>query len=632
MKLPSVKSLLQESWITFKRFHSTIIIAVVGTIVSFYVIGFDYKEIEDKKYLINIIHTCILGIPLFISIILFCERIKFKIIVNIIIRFIAVALLIGYYIYLPKEILQIHIIRSILIWLGLYFLVVFAPFIGKNELNGFWQFNKSLFLRGFVTFLYSLVLLGGLSLAMGSIDILFGVDIKAEWYWRLYVLIGGIFSVWFFLAGLPKNYEELQLSESYPKGLKIFSQYILVPLITIYLVILYVYAIKIIIEWEWPIGWVSSLIISASCTGILALLMVYPVQNINANKWIKTYFKLFYWALLPLVVLLFLAIWRRISEYGVTENRYFILVFAFWLAGISIFLLINKLRNIKIIPITLCIIALLSSFGPWGTFNISLKSQMSRLENLLTKNNILINGKVRQLADKEIPFKDNQDICSIVEYVCNVHGEQILQPLFKENFDSIFIDSLYLNKPTKIIELIGIEYISRWQKEEYYQKYFYYSAYTYDEKISLDIKDYDYYLNYNGSYYTYPDNVRIDTAFTKTYSINEGDLKISYSTRDVNLTFSLNDTINLSYDLKSFINNIHKRYPVDTYKIPPDSLTIDAEINKLKLKICFSRLDGNFIKTKTNGETRIKINEIQANVFIGFKKEGKLKTELTETP
>ena len=46
---------------------------------------------------------------------------------------------------------------------------------------------------------------------------------------RLWIVIAGVFETWFFLAGVPKNLEELDESDDYPKGLKIFTQYVLLP-------------------------------------------------------------------------------------------------------------------------------------------------------------------------------------------------------------------------------------------------------------------------------------------------------------------------------------------------------------------------------------------------------------------
>ncbi len=618
MKLPSIKILLKGGLDTFLRFPFAIITAIAGTIISIYVIDLDYKEIKEYQYLVNIIHTCIIGLALFISITLFSEQKQLKELIKYVLRLTGVALLAGYYYYLPEDILLVHIIRAILIGLGLHCLVAFAGFIKKGRLNGFWQFNKELFIRLLTALLYTGVLYGGLSLAMVAIDQLLGVEIDDKYYFKLWVVMAGVFNIWFFLAGVPKDFKKLEASDDYPKGLKIFTQYVLIPLVTIYVLILYIYVIKIIIDWEWPVGWVSYLVLSFSITGIFALLLVYPIQNIITNKWIRTYSKWFYWALFPLIVLLFLAVWRRVSEYGFTENRYFVLILAFWLAGISIYLLINNLKNIKIIPISLCLIAFLSSFGPWGAFSISKESQLKRLENVLSENNILINGKIQKVVKKKISFNDIRDISSIVEYLSDIHGYKTLQPFYKENLDTIFFDSLYLHKPTELVSLIGLEYINKWQRrqDEYYEEHFYYYMDFYNQQNVFNIKDYKYFFNYSNYFYNYDDIE--DTIYTNSYKVQEGDLKVIYSPDDISLNLTMNDSMDLHFNLKPLITTLGEKYPTynSANNISLDDMTLEAENNNMKVKIYFIRLNGN----RSKDDNKVSVTDLQAVFLIKIKK------------
>ncbi|MBK9320884.1 MAG: DUF4153 domain-containing protein [Bacteroidetes bacterium] len=116
------------------------------------------------------------------------------------------------------------------------------------------------------------------------------------------------------------RFSRLEKENDYPNGLRIFTQFVLLPLVTIYLGILYVYELKILITMNWPRGWVSYLVIGFSTAGILALLLVWPLRNDDRYKWVKTFTRLFYIALLPLIALLFFSIYIRVKEYGITET------------------------------------------------------------------------------------------------------------------------------------------------------------------------------------------------------------------------------------------------------------------------------------------------------------------------
>jgi len=120
---------------------------------------------------------------------------------------------------------------------------------------------------------------------------------------------------------VPRDLAHLESVTEYPKGLKVFAQYVLFPLVMVYLVILYVYMGKIIIAWDWPQGWVSKLILGFSGAGLFSLLLLHPVTGREENVWIRTAARWYYVILIPLLVMLFFAVWRRVSEYGVTPGR-----------------------------------------------------------------------------------------------------------------------------------------------------------------------------------------------------------------------------------------------------------------------------------------------------------------------
>ena len=158
-------------------------------------------------------------------------------------------------------------------------------------MEAFWEFNKTLFLRILISALYTAVLYIGLVVAMAAIDQLLEIDIDDDRYLQLFIFQVGIFNTWFFLSGIPKFNNTSELEIEYPKPLKVFVQYVLIPLVTVYIAILYVYTGKIIIQWELPNGWVSYLVLSFSIAGILSLLLLFPIRNQKENTWIRIYSK-----------------------------------------------------------------------------------------------------------------------------------------------------------------------------------------------------------------------------------------------------------------------------------------------------------------------------------------------------
>ncbi len=398
IKLPSLQSLFVESIHTIKRFPLSLLASVVATFLAIYLTHCDFEKLQNVNTPGKVIMCCSLGLNLFLAAELFSKSKNHIFLKRLLLQLLLLILIVCYYFILPdfKNFGLEDGIRFALFAIGLHLLVSFAPFISARHTNGFWQFNKSLFLRFLTACLYTSVLYMGLALALLAIDKLFKVEINGDYYADLWWFLAGIFNTWFFLAGVPKQTQALEDNIDYPKGLKIFTQFVLLPLVSVYLFILYAYGAKIAVAMELPRGWVSYLVVGFSVVGILSLLLIWPIQEREENSWIKIFSRWFYRALYPLIILLGLAIFKRISQYGITENRYFILILALWLAIVATYFLLSKTKNIKVIPISLCIIAFLSSFGPWGAFSVSERSQINRLEELVSNEKLLINGKIKK--------------------------------------------------------------------------------------------------------------------------------------------------------------------------------------------------------------------------------------------
>src|SRR5690606_4789452 len=219
-------------------------------------------------------------------------------------------------------------IRIALALLAGHVLLSFSICSDRLPVLHFWHFNKALFLRFLTGILFSVILYAGISIALLSIQTLFDFRFNGELFFRLFILVSVCFNSIFFLAGIPalpsSNTSAPTLETNYPKILKIFTQYVLIPLLTIYFGILIVYELKIALSFELPKGTVSYLVLGYSGFGILSYLLIYPLKDGEGNEWIRYFSKLFFWLMVPLLILLFIAIGVRVSDYGLTEKRYLI--------------------------------------------------------------------------------------------------------------------------------------------------------------------------------------------------------------------------------------------------------------------------------------------------------------------
>ncbi|TDQ11726.1 DUF4153 domain-containing protein [Pedobacter metabolipauper] len=509
MKLPSIQQLYSGFINVTNRFPLQLICSITATLCwCLYIFLSDGGRGINEDLMDNLIKGILisnLSLALLLALDLYAEVNKFTRGKKWGLRLAGLAIgILLFFILSPADHIS-DVYRIALLAFAFHLLIAFAPFAGKNNIGGFWQFNKILFLRFLTSALYSAVLYAGLAIALTAIRGLFNVDIEWRTYMVLFAVITAGFNTIFFLAGVPADLHLLSEDHSYPKGLKIFTQFVLIPLMTIYLAILLVYEVKIIVFWELPKGLVSSLILGYAVFGILSLLLVHPIKETEGNNWIKLFSRFFYFMMTPLIILLILAIWKRVSHYGITESRYILIILALWLAGIMVYFLMSKKDNIKVIPISLCILALLAVYGPQSAFSVSKYSQLYRLKKIISSKNAS--------DQKEGPF--------IIRYLITAHGLETLQPFTTRNLreidnkiDQKSVDS-YVQKQMKIDTALSILKV----KEEKGSGSITMTFINEGNEV-LKVSGYDYLIELNT--YPQPKELKIGGSIIKTDSNRNG--------------------------------------------------------------------------------------------------------------
>jgi hypothetical protein len=432
MKLPSIQALVDATRATARRFPMVLLAAVVAAAAGV-VATFDGV---DEEIWLRIFGVAAMGIPYYLAVGLLAERRGWTFLASAVTWVLGAVLLVSFYLSWLNWSEPVAVGRYMQVSVGLHLLVAVLPFVGVTEHRGFWQFNHDLLLRFLTAAVYSAVLYGGLAIALVAVDNLFGLEVAEVTYLRLWIVIAFLFNTWFFLGGVPGNLAALDQVADYPKGLKIFTQYMLIPIVVVYLVILTTYLGKVLVTTVWPSGWIGWLVSSVAAVGIFSLLLVHPITEWVENRWIRTYARGFYIALLPAIVMLWLAIWKRIEQYGVTEPRYFLAVLSIWLAGIAVYYAVRRSRSIKIIPASLCVAAFVTFAGPWSAYRVSESSQVRRLEGLLTRNEILREGQL-QRAGAPVSFDDGKEISAILRYLISTHGTGALEGWFDGSLASV---------------------------------------------------------------------------------------------------------------------------------------------------------------------------------------------------
>lgn len=607
MKLPSIDYLYQNAKSSLLRFPLTIFAALLAVIFAIYLTEYN-EEIDNFFPYINFMLTAALGIPLFFCVTIFNEKFGYSLGFRILLQMLAIIVLVAIYLSLPDSKLTnnstLPYIRYTVFNITFHLLVSYIPYLKNRNLNGFWNYNKTLFIRFLTSVLYAGFLFTGIATAMGSINLLFDVDFAAETYFQIYIVIIGLFNTWFFVSGIPDDLDQLEEVKTYPKGLKIFSQYILIPILIIYLIILYSYTTKILITWDWPRGIVSYLIVYISTLGIFTLLLVYPYSLSKENNWINKFSSVYYFLLMPLIGVLFFAIGLRIGDYGITINRYIIVLLGIWLSLVSLYFSFQK-KNIKFIPISLSVMLLLMSFGPWSMFSVSEKSQSLRLINILKEHQIIIDNKIQNEVIWEVSalpeFNSNNlrsnknllsdslnnEVKSILDYLDNHHGFSSIRHLYSQNIDSLIkvsLDSIkYISEAKIYMQSFGLDYYHKNTNANNSTNYYYYRI---PNNAVKNVAAYDYYFSFYDSMSAYDKS-------KKNLSVNIDNIAFKIEINNHNRTIKVmeeGDTIN--FDIQTLINSIQAKYgDKGEEKIMSSDMEIFNQSNNFDYKVQLNSFD-----------------------------------------
>ncbi|MYH52599.1 MAG: DUF4153 domain-containing protein, partial [Gemmatimonadetes bacterium] len=385
VKLPSLFQLAASAASVLRRFPEVVGCAVVAGLAAVTAVGS-----ETFGFAARLAFTSTLGLPLFIALTLAGERGGWAPRLRWAASALGVALLVfAYYRLRPWDdealgqrwghlVLTFHLAVSV------------VPYVGFAASHGFWQYNRVLFFRFLLATLYSGVLFAGLSLALAAIDNLLGIDVPDLHYPRLFFLIAFLFHPVHFLAGVPTDFEELERSRYYPGALRVLSQFVMLPLVAVYVTILMLYLGRIVVTGTWPSGWTGYLVSSLAVAGIFSLLVAYPERIAGKKAWIDRYALAFWIAIVPASVMVLLALWQRIEQYGVTERRYLLGVLAVWLGATAVHRVITRSRDIKGIPLSLAVIGAVSFVGPWSAYAVAERSQAGRVQAILAAHGGLV--------------------------------------------------------------------------------------------------------------------------------------------------------------------------------------------------------------------------------------------------
>ena len=279
------------------------------------------------------------------------------------------------------------------------------PFEKNNQ--GFTYRNFiNLFHLGLATAVWLLVF-GLVAAILFTITTLFNVEFSDSFYSHVYTSLGLFTQPLFFLVFQQRQAKsEMTLNRIF----EILVNFVLAPALMIFTVLLYAYVVQIIFEGVLPKGMLANITLPY----LLGGLGVYALRSICAKARWETFFKFYPYLAIVSIVLLWLAIDRRISAYAWTEQRIYLVALASAITIAYAILIIPKIRQYRLISVVV-MIAIFAMTWVVNPKEIAYQSQTERFEHLLTKLNLSDGqGKIRDDVDflsrlENMPENERQD-------------------------------------------------------------------------------------------------------------------------------------------------------------------------------------------------------------------------------
>jgi len=304
---------------------------------------------------------------------------------------------------------------------------------------------------------------------------------------------------------------------------------------------------------------------------------------------------------LPLTIMLFLAIGLRTSEYGITANRYITWLMGIWLVLICCYFVFRG-KDLRAVPISLFLFTLLSSFGPWGMFSVSEKSQINRLEEILTKNGILVNGKITnepmwdssdpantlffvengRLNEGKISHSDHNEVESILNYLQDFHGITGIDEWYAQNPMEIAAQTK-AGEANVYMQLMGLNYIHYYDDEGYR----YVSFYNNNNSTPIrNVSGFDYSMTLNHS--------QGSGLNENTVSTPNGTLVLATTDSIISITLQQGEAQDQhSIQINGLFETLQKKYPGESGgSVSSEEMTVVYENEWLRMRLTLNSVTG----------------------------------------
>lgn len=321
--------------------------------------------------------------------------------------------------------------------------------IARNDAS-VWNFTQKLWTGAIFAAVGSVIFAVGMFIISEAVRALFGLNLE-DITIKTLLPVGLLFlAPVYWMGTLPRYGEAEDVAElSFEaRALSFLGTWMLAPLVSIYALIILAYGAKVLLQWELPKGEIAFLVSPFLGVGMLVWLMLEP-KVLNQGGFVRFYRAAWHWVMFAATVLLAIAVFVRIREYGFTTVRFLLMLIVIWGFVQSLWFIL-KSQEKRDIRIPTGIAAALLTFGAFVAEPISIANQFQRastakvilgdISNMAVKKNPEAAKKFVGGLEYFIDKEDNENFKKLLPEYEMPHG--IYSPDWKQNLRDLGLNDL----------------------------------------------------------------------------------------------------------------------------------------------------------------------------------------------
>ncbi|WP_114944297.1 DUF4153 domain-containing protein [Microvirga calopogonii] len=350
------------------------------------------------------------------------------------------------------------------------FMSVTAGIAARQGMSGFWLANTHLILSLAACLLALGVVLAGGAIVFSVIYTLLG------WHSDKLVMILGILVTFFafpllwltLVASVTVKPIDVTQDDILLRAVAVLTDALLIPLMLTFGAIIHLYAIRIVFLGELPKGQIGMIVPLFLALGYGTYLLAsgphaqfVRFRRLFQRAWLAS-------TLIPLA-LLTLATAIRVVTYGVTEERYWLILVIVGAVFLVMSALVRRPFDIRLVPLTGGVLALVAAIGPLSAENVTIYSQSAQAGASISSAGSNLNGtKTFKPSNSFINFSERKVIrfgpATFIDDVYLDHNSDAQN----RYLDSIVYTVMFKNN---VVEVVGENSTSRFDLSPLLTKY-----------------------------------------------------------------------------------------------------------------------------------------------------------------